>query len=138
MLNKQTHTLLALFADGIPHSFFETAKLGSIALKLPERKLEKLFKRTMLANCWVRRCWRSWNEQLDFYELTEKGDQCFRSSQIWRITRGKNNEEAVRHFKMFNRKVEGKYGVEGMGEKISEEDAHLRETHPELYTPKTF
>lgn len=133
MIDKDSHKLLALFGDKTPHSFFETAKLGSILLKMSERKLEKLFKRRLLDNGWVRRLWNSWDPRLDMYELTQKGDECFRAVQIARIARGKHTDEMIRHYKMFNRGVKGKYGAEGMGQAITEKVAGLRETHPYLY-----
>lgn len=133
MIDKNTHKLLALFGDRTPHSFFETMKLGSVFLKMSERKLEQLFKRKLLANMLVRRLWNSWDPRLDMYELTQKGDECFRAVQIAKLARVNNSDEMTRHYRMFNRQVKGKYGAEGMGKAITEQSARLRETHPYLY-----
>jgi hypothetical protein len=128
--------LLTLFADAKPHSFFETCILGSIMLKTSQRKLESLFKRRLLANGLVRRMHQSWDPRLDFYELTKKGDDCFRDIQIAHLKREKktkDSEEAMRHYKYFNREVGGQFGVEGMSKEISEKTAGLREKYPHLY-----
>ena len=133
MLDRDTHRLLALFGDKQPHSFFETLKLGTVLLQIHERKFEKIFKRRLLANNWVRRCGRSWSPQLDFYELTTKGDEFFRLVQIWRITRNGYTDDNVRHYRYFNRSTTGKYGVTGMGTELSEKMAGLKGKYPELY-----
>lgn len=133
MIDYETHRLLAIFGDKTPHSFFETCKLGSVLLKMPERKLELLFKRRLLANGWVRRLWQSWSPRLDFYELTQKGDSCFRDEQISRLLRNKHTDDEVRHYRHFNRETHGKYGVEGLGKEITEKSAELRKRYPELY-----
>lgn len=133
MINKDAHKLLALYADANPHSFFETAILGSVLLKTSQRKLEIIFKRHLLANGWVRRLWKSWSPRLDMYELTKKGDECFRAAQINLLSRGKEDVESVRHYQHFNRELTGKYGVEGMGKTITEKSANLRELYPHLY-----
>jgi len=133
MIDKDAHKLLALFGDKTPHSFFETAKLGSVLLKVHERKLEQIFKRQLLDNGWIRRLWNSWDPRLDMYELTVKGDECFRAAQISRLSRGSHTDEMVRHYRHFNRQLKGKYGVEGMGKEISEKSAGLREMYPGLY-----
>ncbi len=133
MIDKNAHRLLALFGDSKPHSFFETLKLGCILLRMPERRLEKLFKRTLLENGWVSRLWQSYDPRLDFYTLTPKGDRCFRAAQIAIISRGKHSDAHLRHYQLFNREVGGKYGVEGMGEAITEKSAGLREKYPHLY-----
>lgn len=133
MLNGDTHKLLVLFGDAKPHSFFETIVLSKILLKKSDRQIEKIFKRHLLENGWVRRLWKSYEPRLDFYELTPKGDAFFRAVQVWRITRGRHTEDTIRHFRHFDRSVKGKYGVEGLGEHLSEAAAGLRERRPELY-----
>ena len=133
MLDRDTHRLLALFGDAKPHSFFEIVNLGRVLLRKPDRKVEKLFKRALLDNRWVRRCGKSWAEHLDLYELTSKGDEFFRYIQVWRITRGKHTEDQIRHFQKFNRQVNGKYGAMGMADNITEERAGLPSAYPELY-----
>lgn len=133
MLDKDTHRLLALFGDAQEHSFFETVKLGSILLKVSDRKLEKIFKRKLLENEWVSRCHKSWSPRLDFYKLTSKGDECFRATQIARISRGRHTDEQLNYFRNFDRSLEGKHGVAGMGEYLSEKAAGFREKYPELY-----
>lgn len=133
MVNSNVHKLLILFGDGKPHSFFEIVLLGRVLLKTTDRKLEKLFKRHLLENGWVRRCWKSYEPRLDFYEFTPKGDLLFREVQIWRITREGHTDDTIRHFRHFNRELNGKYGVEGLGEHLSEAEAGLREKLPHLY-----
>lgn len=132
MIDKDSHKLLALFGDRTPHSFFETVKLGAILLKTSERKIERIFKRHLLDNGWVRRLWNSWDPRLDTYELTPKGDECFRAMQI-SLTHGYGSEDIKRHYRLFNREAAGKYGVEGMGIEITEKTAGLREKYPHLY-----
>jgi len=107
-------------------------------LKTNQRKLEKVFKSRLLANGLVRRMWQSWDPRLDFYELTRKGDECFRDIQLQALRRArrindKDNEEAQRHYRYFNREIEGKYGVKGMSKEISEKSANLMEKYPHLY-----
>lgn len=125
--------LLGLFGDAQPHSFFETAVLGRVLLKKSDRAIEKVFKRYLLDNGWVRRCHNSWDPRLDNYQLTPKGDECFRAKKIEQLKRGKYKEEDLRHYRLFNRAISGKYGAMGMGEGITEAAARLRETHPHLY-----
>ena len=125
--------LLGLFGDAQPHSFFETAVLGRVLLKKSDRAIEKIFKRHLLDNGWILRLYSSWSPRLDYYQLTPKGDACFRASQIERLKRGKHKEEDLRHYRLFNRETAGKYGAMGMGESITEAAAKLRETHPHLY-----
>ena len=136
MLDANLKRLLTLFADGKSHSFFETCILGSIMLKTNQRKLEQIFKTRLLANGLVRRMHQSWDPRLDFYVLTGKGDDCFRYIQIEALRRNKltkDNEETQRHYRYFNREVEGKFGVKGMSKEISEKSAGLREKYPHLY-----
>ena len=133
MLDRDTYRLLSLFGDAAEHSFFNTVKMGCILLKVSERKLEKLFKEKLLASGWVRRCHKSWSPRLDYYQLTKKGDACFREVQVWRVTRSGHTDDTLNHFRNFDRSVDGKYGVAGMGKAISERSAGLREKHPELY-----
>lgn len=133
MIPWEVLRLLSLFGDAQPHSFFETVVLSRTLLKKDDKTIEKLFKRYLLENGWVRRCFKRGDPRLDDYQLTQKGDACFRASQIERISRGKHKEEDLRHYRLFNREKDGKYGVAGMGETITEARARLRETHPELY-----
>lgn len=133
MLDKDPHRLLVLFGDAKPHSFFETITLGRVLIKKNDRQVEKIFKRYLLENGWVGRCWDSWHPRLDNYQLTPKGDEFFRLVQIWRITRGRHTDDSVRHFRHFNRQAHGKYGVEGMGSNLSEKLAGLHEKYPHLY-----
>lgn len=133
MLNSDIHKLLIVFGDGKQHSFFEVATLGGLLLKKSDRKVEKLFKRHLLENEWVRRCWKAYDPRLDFYEFTPKGDAFFREVQIFRVTRGGHTEDTIRHFRHFNRGLKGKYGVEGLGEHLSEQAAGLKYRQPHLY-----
>lgn len=138
MLDANLKRLLTLFADAKPHSFFETCILGSIMLKTNQRKLEGLFRQRLLANGLVRRMWNSWDPRLDFYELTLKGDNCFRHIQLEALRRAKRlndkeNDEAQRHYRYFNREIEGRFGVKGMSKEISEKSAGLHEKYPHLY-----
>jgi len=133
MLNKDTRRLLTLFGDSKPHSFFETCILGSILMKTNQRKLEVLFRERLLANGLVRRLWQSWSPRLDYYELTIKGDDCFRDMQIQLLRRVKHSDEQIRYYKNFNREVSGKFGAEGFSKEISEASAGLRQKYPELY-----
>lgn len=138
MLNANLKRLLTLFADAKPHSFFETCILGSIMLKTDQRKFEKLFKQHLLVNGLVRRMWNSWDPRLDLYSLTPKGDDCFRYIQLEALRRAKRlndkeNDEVQRHYRYFNREIEGRFGVKGMSKEISEKSAGLREKYPYLY-----
>lgn len=133
MLDQDTRKMLTLFADNASHSFFETLLLGKVLLKMQDRKFEKRFKRTLLENGWVRRLWKSWDPRLDFYQLTSKGDECFRASQIETLNRGRYDSEAIRHYRHFDRSTTGKYGVGGFGKDITEKAANLREKFPHLY-----
>jgi hypothetical protein len=133
VLDINIHRLLALFGDAQEHSFFEIVTLGKILLKISDRRVEALFKKSLLDNGWVKRCGKSWAEHLDFYQLTPKGDEFFRHIQVWRITRGRHTEDQIRHFRKFNRQTKGEYGVEGMGDNLTEQKAGLYESHSHLY-----
>ena len=130
MLDRDTHRLLALFGDAKEHSFYDTVKMGCILLKVPERKLEAIFKRKLLAHGWVRRCHKSWAPHLDMYQLTPKGDECFRAVQTWRITRSGHTDASLDHFRNFDRTPAGAHKSSSS---ISEQSAGLREKYPELY-----
>lgn len=135
MVDAETHKLLAIFGDGNEHSFFEACNLGRILFKKNNRQVWNLFKRKLLEYGLLKRMYKSWSPHLDFYKLSEKGDECFRAVQINRIQRGRHTDDVIRHFRHFNRQKTGKYGIQGMEERISEESASLREKYPDLYTP---
>jgi len=135
MVDAETHKLLAIFGDGQEHSFFEACMLGSVLLKKNNRQVWNIFKRRLLEYGLLKRVYKSWSPHLDFYKLSEKGDECFRAVQINRIQRGRHTDDVIRHFRHFNRKTTGKYGVEGMRDSVSEASAGLREKYPDLYRP---
>lgn len=133
MISHETYRLFSIFGDAKEHSFFEFLTLGRVLVKKNDRYLEKVFKQKLLFNGWIRRCHQNWSPRLDNYQLTSKGDEYFRSLQISKLQRGKHTDDQLRHFRLFNREKDGKYGVAGMGDQITEKSAKLQETHPELY-----
>ena len=135
MISEDYRKLLSCYADNKEHGFFEASILGRVLLKKSDRQILKIFKR-MLEYGWLKRLWKSPFEVIDMYTLTPKGDKCFRSAQLSRLSREKHTEEARRHYELFNRETSGQYGVEGMSsDYITETTADLRRKHPELYRP---
>jgi len=127
----EVRRMLSTFADGKEHSFFEMMKLVAILTKKKDRYIWKKFHKRLLENGWVQRQYKAYSPYIDFYKLTLKGDELFRSIQI-RIARLGKDNNAYRHFKYFNRDGKNKYGV-NVEDNVSEEDANLREKHSEYY-----
>ena len=124
MFKPEVYKMLSFFADNQKHLFAEIMNLSAFTFKYKQwQTSEKLMTRYLLENELVYRCWNEPLSQLDAYHLTSKGDKCFRDYQIWRIKCENDNSDSKRYFKYFNREAEGKWGAEGMGNKISEADA---------------
>jgi len=134
MYTETDRRMLALFADNVPHSYFETIQLGCTLLRISQRRFEGIFRKRLLFCRWVRRLYTANDPRLDMYQLTEKGDEYFRAIQISRLAQHSFSDEQIRHYKMFNRQSTGKYGAEGMADStITEKSANLREKYPHLY-----
>jgi hypothetical protein len=136
MFKAEVYKMLSFFADNKEHRFAEIMNLSAFTFKYKSwRTSEQLMTKSLLANGLVYRCWKEYSPQLDAYQLTSKGDACFRDYQIWRISCENDNSEAKRYFKYFNRETEGRFGVEGMDKKISELDAinHKAQYSEEYY-----
>ena len=125
--------MLAMFADDKAHSFFEIMKLTSVMTKKKDRVIWSKFKDKLLFNGWIKRLWKSNYPHTDFYRLTTKGDNLFRSIQIANARRAGGNSDTERHFKYFDRNpTKGRMGV-NVEDNITEQAADLQEKYPELY-----
>ena len=124
MFKPETYKMLSFFADNQKHSFSEIMNMSTFTFKYKKwQTSEQLMTRTLLANGLIYRCWEAYCPQMDFFKLTPKGDECFRDYQIWRVRCENDNSEAKRYFKYFNREAEGRFGADGMSDRISEHDS---------------
>lgn len=131
-MNNDVHRLMAILADGKPHHFFEIVNFGSVLLKKPQRTIEKILYRGMCDNGWVWRHWTEYSPRLDFFQLTDKGDQAFRAEQLSRLSREKLTTDLYRHYKHYTRQVGGKWGANHLGEQLTEQQA----TESSSFNPK--
>src|ERR1700678_942029 len=107
MLRPEAYKMLSFFADNQAHPFSEIMNMSTFTFHYKDWKTsEKLLKRHLLENVLVRRCWKEPFPHMDLYQLTPKGDACFRDYQIWRIKCENDNSDAKRYFKYFNREAE--------------------------------
>jgi len=110
-MKNEKYRLVAIFADAKEHSCFEIINFGSILLKKSQKQVEKVFKR-LLEYGWVQRSWKSSLFYTDWFRLTSKGDDAFRSFKIDLGNRGRLGDDFYKHYKYFDRESkDGKMGV---------------------------
>lgn len=107
---------LSIFADNLPHSWFEIIYLGTIYLNTKQAKTEKLLYRAVIGNGWIVRVGDAPSLKGDKLKLTAKGDLYYREMAI---RRGGEH----RYYKHFNRQQESdgfnSFGLDKFSQNIS-------------------
>lgn len=93
------YELLSVFADGKPHSYFESVYLSTVHLNVRQAYVEKLLQRAVVGNGWLCRVGVGPSLAQDQLILTHKGDLYYRHMALRR------NPEEYRLYKHFNREL---------------------------------